>query len=150
MQAAAGERTGNAFRLQRRFKAPPEKVFRAWTDPQVLKRWWCPEGWTPAEMEVDLRAGGRYRIGMRRLTGGATVYVHGSFLQIDSPEKLVYTWRWENAFEGMPETRVTVRFAADGVFTLVMLTHENLPEIPVCLQHRSGWIAAWDRLETAL
>lgn len=101
-------------------------------------------------MEVDLRAGGRYRIGMRRLTGGATVYVHGSFLQIDSPEKLVYTWRWENAFEGMPETRVTVRFAADGVFTLVMLTHENLPEIPVCLQHRSGWIAAWDRLETAL
>jgi uncharacterized protein YndB with AHSA1/START domain len=147
MQQSAVERTGIAFRLQRRFDRPRETVFRAWTDPEVLKHWWCPEGWIPAEMEVDLRVGGSYRIGMRRRSGGAPVYVRGSFLEINSPEKLAYTWQWENAFENMPQTRVTVQFSSDGVTTVVALTHEHLPEIAVCLQHRSGWIAAWDRLE---
>ena len=43
-------RIGNAFRLQRRFAASREKVFRAWTDPEALIQWWCPEGWIPAEL----------------------------------------------------------------------------------------------------
>ena len=150
MQAAAADRTANAFKLTRLFKASREKVFRAWTEPEFLKQWWCPEGWTPAEMEVDLRVGGTYRIGMRRPGSHSAVYVRGSFLEVDPPEKLTYTWRWENAFPGMPETRVSVRFAEDGADTLAVLTHEELPAIPVCLQHRSGWIAAWARLETSL
>jgi len=109
MQLSAVERTGISFRLQRRFYRPRENVFRAWTDPEVLRRWWCPEGWIPAEIEVDLRVGGSYRIGMRRRSGGEPVYVCGSFLEVDSPEKLAYTWQWENAFEQMPQTRVTVQ-----------------------------------------
>jgi len=150
MQQSAVERTGIAFRLQRRFARPRENVFRAWTDPEVLKHWWCPEGWIPAEIEVDLRVGGSYRIGMRRRSGGAPVYVRGSFLEVNSPETLAYTWQWENAFEQMPRTRVTVQFISDGAATVVSLTHEHLPEIAVCLHHRSGWIAAWDRLERIL
>ena len=146
----AAEHTGIAFRIQRRFDCQREDVFRAWTDPEVLQHWWCPEGWIPAGIEVDLRVGGSYRIGMRRPRGGAPVYVRGSFLDVNSPEKLIYTWQWENAFEQMPQTRVTVQFIADGATTVVSLTHERLPEIPVCLQHRTGWIAAWDRLERIL
>ena len=147
MQLAAVERTGIAFRLQRRFDRARERVFRAWTDPAVLKHWWCPQGWVPAEIEMDLRVGGPYRIGMRRRSGGAPVYVCGSFLEVKSPEKLSYTWQWENAFELMPQTNVTVQFISEGATTLVLLTHEHLPEIAVCLQHRAGWIAAWHRLE---
>ena len=150
MQPATTEPTGLAFRLQRRFRAPREKVFRAWTDPEVLKRWWCPEGWTPAEIEIDLRAGGVYRFGMRRQIGEDPVFVRGCFLHVRPPEMLAYTWKWENAFPHMPQTRVTVEFMEDGATTLITLRHEDLPEIPVCLQHRSGWIAAWDRLERAL
>ena len=86
MQQSAVERTGIAFRLQRRFDRPRETVFRAWTDPEVLKYWWCPRGWIPAEIEVDLRVGGSYRIGMRRRSGGSAVYVRGSFLEI-SPRR---------------------------------------------------------------
>ena len=93
-----------------------------------------------------MRAGGAYRIGMCRRSGGAVVYVSGSFLEIRRPERLVYSWKWENAFEQMPETRVTVEFAPAGVGTILVLSHEYLPEIPVCLQHRSGWLAALDRL----
>ena len=55
-----------AIHAQRRFAAPPERVFHAWTEPEALKRWWCPPGWTAADIEVDLRVGGAYRIGMCR------------------------------------------------------------------------------------
>jgi len=115
-----------------------------------LKQWWCPQGWIPAEVDLELRVGGSYRIGMRRLSGGAPVYVRGSFLEVDPPEKLAYTWEWVNAFEQMPRTRVTVQFLAEGSTTIVSLTHEDLPEIPVCLQHRNGWIAALGRLGDVL
>jgi len=50
----------------------------------------------------------------------------------------------------MPKTHVTVQFTDLGAATELLLTHENLPEIPVCLEHRSGWLAAWTRLEHTL
>ena len=93
-----------AIHVRHTFAAQRERVFRAWTDPQVLKRWWCPPGWAPGEMQIDLRVGGAYRIGMRRLRSDAAVYVNGRFLEVNRPERLVYTWRWQNAFENMPET----------------------------------------------
>jgi uncharacterized protein YndB with AHSA1/START domain len=140
-----------AIHVRHTFAAPRESVFRAWTDPELLKRWWCPPGWAPAEMEIDLRVGGAYRIGMRRLRRDPAVYVHGRFLEVNCPERLVYTWRWQNAFENMPETQVTVMFT-DAAYggTEVVLKHENLPAIPVCLRHWNGWRAAWPRIEAAL
>lgn len=150
MIPALAAQTGFSIRLRQRFNAPRDRVFRAWTDPDVLKRWWCPNGWIPAEIEVDLRVGGVYRMGMQRLAGGAPVYVDGVFLDVRVPERLVYTWRWKNAFEGMPETCVTIQFFERGGATEVLLAHENLPEIPICLRHRSGWIAAWERIHSAL
>jgi uncharacterized protein YndB with AHSA1/START domain len=150
MMPALDAATGFCFRLQQRFNAPRDRVFQAWTDPEVLKRWWCPDGWVPAEMQIDLRAGGAYRIGMQRLAGGAAVYVDGVFLDVRVPERLVYTWRWKNAFKGMPETCVTVEFLERGGQTEVHLAHANLPEIPICLSHRQGWIAAFGRIHTAI
>jgi uncharacterized protein YndB with AHSA1/START domain len=122
----------------------------AWTKPEALRQWWCPEGWIPAEIDVDLCAGGAFRIGMRRLSGGTPVYVHGHFGDVQPPERLTYPGQWENAFDGMPQTHVTVQFTDLGAATELLLTHENLPEIPVCLEHRSGWLAAWTRLEHTL
>jgi len=144
------QQSGRAFRLRRRFEAPREEVFGAWTKAEALKRWWCPDGWTPAEIEIDLRAGGAFRIGMRRLSGGPAVYVRGWFQEVRAPERLTYTWQWENAFEEMGETRVIVEFREVGSGTELLLTHERLPEIPICLQHRSGWLIALDRIEHLL
>ena len=141
---------GILFRVEKRFEKPCDKVFHAWTDPDALTRWWCPEGWTPAEIEIDLRVGGDYRIGMRRAAGGAPVYACGTFLEVVRPQKLTYTWRWENAFERMPPTRVTVQFVADGAATILVLTHGRIPDAAVCLQHRSGWVAAMERVARVL
>jgi uncharacterized protein YndB with AHSA1/START domain len=150
MQLSTTRRAGIAFRIKKRFNAPREKVFDAWTKPEVLKQWWCPEGWTPTEIEVDLRVGGAFRIGMQRLSGGTTVYVRGRFSEIHAPETLSFSWQWENAFDGMPQTYVTLRFKDVGIETELLLMHQNLPEIPVCLQHRSGWLEAFNRMERVL
>ena len=147
MPQSANRPAGITFRIKKRFNAQRERVFEAWTKPEVLKQWWCPEGWTPTGIDVDLRVGGAFRIGMRRSGGGATVYVHGRFKELHPPEMLSYTWQWENAFEGMPETRVIVEFRDIGGATELSLTHENLPEIPGCLQHRNGWLSAFGRID---
>ena len=147
MQGPVPQPAGITLRLNRKFAAAREKVFRAWTEPEILKRWWCPPGWDPAEMQVDLRAGGSYRLGMRPAAGGQAVYVRGQFIEVRAPEKLVYTWRWEGAFEGMPESRIEVRFLESEGGTEVVLVHDNLPDVELWQQHRSGWIAACDRME---
>ena len=148
MAQSTTKQSGRAFRLTRRFAASREKVFDAWTNPEVLKQWWCPEGWVLTEVQIELRIGGAFRIGMRRWSGGSPVYVNGCFHEVSVPERLAYTWRWENAFEGMPETCVTVEFKDAGGATELSLIHAELPEIPICLQHRRGWLAALERIDS--
>ena len=144
-------RTGNlALRLTRRFAAPQERVFDAWTTAEALKRWWCPPRWEPERIEVDLRAGGAYYLGMRQLDGDSVVSIHGRFLEVHRPERLVYTWRWHGAFEGMPETRVTVEFRSIEGRTDVVLVHEHFPDVRLWQRHRSGWIDACDRMDQIL
>src|SRR6516225_10239331 len=109
MQSAAAHTPGLGIELQRRFRASPERVFRAWTQAPALREWWCPAGWVAGEIEIDLRVGGAYRIAMVRSGDpGPGVSVGGRFLEIRPPEHLVYTWRWEGAFDEMPETLVTL------------------------------------------
>ena len=66
------------------------------------------------------------------------------------PQRLVYTWIWENAFPEMPETRVTVEFTPHGGGTELTLIHEAIPGIALCLRHRSGWLDGFERLRGAL
>src|SRR5215472_17110501 len=91
------------FHIGRSFSAPADRIFRAWTDPYELERWWCPPGWTPAGLQLDLRAGGRFRFGMRRVGTAEIVYSHGRFIEVRVPKRIVYTWNWENAFPERPE-----------------------------------------------
>jgi uncharacterized protein YndB with AHSA1/START domain len=53
--AAQSQWTG--FELQRTFRASPERVFRAWTQPAALREWWCPSGWVAGEIAIDLQIG---------------------------------------------------------------------------------------------
>jgi uncharacterized protein YndB with AHSA1/START domain len=150
MQVPAAKGAAITLRLRRKFSKPTAQVFQAWTQPEALRRWWCPPGWQPAAIAVDVRVGGLYRIAMRRGSDNKEVSIEGRFLEVAPPHKLVYTWRWLGAFGQMPETRVTVEFLALDEGTEIVLTHENFPDIPSWQQHRSGWIAACDRMERIL
>jgi uncharacterized protein YndB with AHSA1/START domain len=137
------------LRLTRRFAAPREKVFQAWTTPEALKQWWGPPGHATPSAEVELRPGGRYRFGMRRLPDGPLFYLSGTYREVRPPERLVYTWRWEAEPE-YGETLVTVEFRDRGGSTEVVLTHELFPTPPMRDQHQRGWVGCLDRLADAL
>ena len=150
MATTVARTEGIELRLTRRFAAPRERVFDAWTTPEALKRWWCPSGWAATQMDIDLRAGGAYHLGMRQLEGGSLVSIEGRFLEVIRPARLVYTWRWRGAFEGIAETRVTVEFLEVAGGTEVVVVHDNFATVQLWQRHRSGWIAACDRMEQVL
>ena len=141
--AAQSQRTG--FELQRTFRASPERVFRAWTQPAALREWWCPSGWVAGEIAIDLQIGGTYSIAMSR--ADVRVSVSGAFLEVRPPERLVYTWRWEGAFAEMPETLVTLELQGSDIETRLTLHHDDFADAGIRQQHRSGWMAACDRLD---
>jgi uncharacterized protein YndB with AHSA1/START domain len=84
------EARDNDFILTRIFDAPREAVFKAWTDPGQFAQWWGPQGFTNPVCELDLRAGGAYRVTLRSPDGGEYP-LKGKYLEIVAPEKLVMT-----------------------------------------------------------
>jgi uncharacterized protein YndB with AHSA1/START domain len=76
--------------LERVFDAPPEKVFKAWTTPELLKQWFVPRPWTIAAVEHDLRPGGLSRVVMRN-PEGQEFDNPGVFLEVIANRKLVFT-----------------------------------------------------------
>ena len=142
-------RTENTLNLRWTFKASREKVFRAWTDPEELKKWWGPEGYATPSAEVDLRVGGKYRLGMRKLPDGEIFYLTGIYREVRPPERLVYSWRWEAEPE-YGETQVTVDFRQAGNSTEVVLTHEFFPTGKARDDHNRGWSSCLDRLAKLL
>lgn len=133
-----------ALRLRRVFAAPRQRVFDAWTRPEELKRWCAPsEDYSTPIAEIDLRVGGRYRIGMKSPDGNLYV-VTGTYREVQPPEKLVYTWSWEGGEMG--ETLVTVEFREVEGATELVLTHELFPDTKAREDHEQGWTGCLERL----
>jgi uncharacterized protein YndB with AHSA1/START domain len=145
-QTGAGP-AGIGIALQRRFRASPDRVFRAWTEPAALREWWCPAGWVAGEIAIDPRPGGTYRIEMRRSGGGERLAVRGEFLDVMPPWRLVYSWIWEGAFPETAPTLVTVEIDGSPDETLLTLRHDDFTDAGIREQHRTGWIAACNRLD---
>ncbi len=136
--------------LKRRFKAPPAKVFAAWTDPEKIKRWMGPGEIKAVVTETDARVGGRYRIVMRA-SNGEEHDVGGVYREVVANEKLVFTWAWKVTPPDQPhESLVTVLFKSDDGGTLLTLTHERLFDEESRQGHEKGWIGALDKLERLL
>ena len=129
--------------VRRQIKATPEKLFAAWTRPELLMCWWGPEGVACPAAEIDLRVGGSYRIA-NRFPDGNIIWIAGMFEEIDAPRRLVYTWKLDSQ-TGPPE-RVTVCFVADGDLTEVVVTHERIPNEAARTGHQRGWAGCLDSL----
>jgi uncharacterized protein YndB with AHSA1/START domain len=80
--------------VSRVIPASREEAFKAWTDPEQIKRWFGPGEFRTPEAEFDLRPGGSYRFVMEA-PGGNPMPISGTYHEIDEPSLLVYTWKWE-------------------------------------------------------
>jgi uncharacterized protein YndB with AHSA1/START domain len=138
-----------AFRLERTFAAAPEEVFDAWTNPEVLQRWWAAQpSWTSPGCDVDLRVGGRYVLRMRDDRTGELHVVAGEYREVVRPRRLVYTWCWQG--EDGPDpghvSLVTIEFHPEGDATTVVLEHSGLPSEDSRRRHGEGWRATFESL----
>ena len=138
------------LRVERLLDGSPERIFAAWTDPQLLLRWWAAEpDWTAADAATDVRVGGRYRLSMRDATGGVRS-VAGEYLEVDPPHRLVYTWAWESkdaAAVTRDVTIVAVDFLGEGSATRVVLEQRGFASDADMHDHDHGWRGCLDNLE---
>jgi uncharacterized protein YndB with AHSA1/START domain len=144
----AGERVV----VRRVIPATRERVFRSWTEPELLQRWWGPGGFTCPAAQVDLRPGGTYRLVMLGPPGVPEMSVTGTYRRVDPPELLVYTWRWDSGPAASPdESLVTVEFnRVDDDHTEVIVTHQRFPTGHDASPYRSGWEEGLEKLEAAI
>jgi NADPH2:quinone reductase len=144
--------------ITRVFEAPRNLVFKAWTEPESLKRWWSPKDFTCPVSTVDLRPGGKY-LNCMRSPEGKDYWSQGVYREIVEPERIVYTDTFadENGNPVSPETYgmssdwsaealVEVNFAEHGGKTEVTLRHSPIKpgsERDMC---RQGWNECLDKL----
>ncbi len=123
---------------------PPERVFRALTDPDELIQWWgSPDTYQLTEATSDLRVGGKWRTDGRGATGPFSVT--GEYLEIDPPRKLVQTWRpsWDG------DNPTTIHYLLDAIEsgTRVTVRHEGFGDRTAsCDSHSRGWERVLDWL----
>ena len=136
-----------ALSVSRVYPCPRELVFKAWTEPVRLERWFCPNPSNRVKAQIDLKVGGHYRIAMVNPSGESWV-IGGEYREIERPGKLVFTWNWEDSEE--PTSLVTVSLSEVQNGTLVELVHDKLDSSESQQQHLQGWTLTFERLAAYL
>lgn len=131
--------------VTRLIDAPRRLVFRAWTQPEHVVRWWGPKGFTTIHCEMDIRVGGAYRCGMRSPQGTEHWKV-GVYREIVEPERIVFTFAWEDAY-GNPghELLTTVTFDEHGTKTRLTLRQSMFETTEKRDDHGTGWTSCLER-----
>ena len=129
--------------ITKRFAAPRERVFRAWTDAEHLRHWFFPGD---AAAEVDLRVGGRYCITKYAPDGTIEAMVGGTYHEVQPPVKLVFSWLGEAPDPDPSETLVTVELHEVDGMTEMVVTHERFPALTGQEGHAIGWHCCLARL----
>jgi len=140
--------------IKRLIKAPRERVFEAWTDPEKLKKWFGPdENFAVPSTKLDLCVGGKYRIQMKNPDGEFHTAV-GTYREIKPPERLIFTWAWEkdgseSDFGEVEPTEmlIALEFRARGKETELVLTQTQFASVESRDRHEHGWNGCFDQLE---
>jgi uncharacterized protein YndB with AHSA1/START domain len=135
------------FTIERHLAAPRALVWKLWTDPTEMSRWYHPAGFTtPVEtVEVDLRVGGHYRYTMIDGDSGEQYPTGGEYVEIREPERLVFTWG--DPADPFSTATVVLDEVDDG--TLLRFTLRGAVGQPGDDSFYDGWSQALDELEVA-
>jgi uncharacterized protein YndB with AHSA1/START domain len=138
-----------SLNLRRHYPVAPEKVWRAWTEPQALKQWWGPGGPEAVSLvQLDVRVGGRFRI----VFGGARGDEHevqGTYKEVVPNRRLAFTWTWPRTTPER-ESLVTITFNAVAGGTELDFVHAQHFDEKVRDGHLQGWSEAFVKLERYL
>ena len=131
--------------ITRMIDAPRPLVFKAWTEPGQIDRWWGPKGFVTIDHDMDIRPGGAYRFRMRS-PAGTEHRKRGVYREIVEPERIVFTFAWEQPDGRVgPETLLTVTFEEVGGKTRLTLRQGVFDSAETRHSHASGWTSCLER-----
>lgn len=128
----------NTVRLHRVIAAKPEKVYRAFIDPEAMVKWLPPNGFTGKVHHVDARVGGTYKMSFTNFTTGKSHGFGGEYKELVPQQRLRYTDKFDDP--NLPgEIQVTITLQAVSVGTELTIVQENLPDVIPAEACYLGW-----------
>lgn len=132
------------------FAVSPERAFQAWTDPEIVVKWFGRAPNTLHSAMIDLRPGGRWRF-VETQDDKKSVGFEGRYLEIQPAERLVFSWskvvtQADGALDATPDSRVEVAFAPKGKGTHIRLVHSEIQDQAT----RQGFSGGWQRAFTTM
>lgn len=135
------------LQIVKTFAASRDLLWRAWTDPVMLRKWSCPTGFSIEFDEGDVKVGGKWRSGMRAPDGVLHVAA-GTYREISKPSRLVFTHGWENE-KGVVnhETLVEIDFEEKQGKAVMTFVQSGFKSVESRDGHEGGWSEAFIKLE---
>src|SRR5262245_64400839 len=129
---------GNTIRLHRVLRSTPERVYKAFLDPDAMVKWLPPNGFTAKMHHMDARVGGTYRMSFTNFTTGSSHSFGGKFLELTPGERLRYTDEFDDpSLPGVIQVTVTLKKVSVG--TEVHIVQEGVPEVIPAEACYLGW-----------
>ena len=135
----------NKVQFHRVIATKPEKVYRAFLEPDAVASWFPPYGFLCTVHELEAKVGGKHKMSFRNFTTGVDHSFGGKYLELVPNERLVYTDRFDDP--NLPgEMKVTVELKAVAVGTEITIVQENLPDVIPPEACYLGWQDSLDKL----
>jgi uncharacterized protein YndB with AHSA1/START domain len=149
-KSAASAATAKPLELTitRTFDAPRDLVYKLFTEPAHIMKWMGPRDFEPGKFTQDARVGGKWRGMLHPIDGGRDLWQGGTFLEIDPPKHVSYTFAWDDE-NGKPgeETIVTLDFEAHGNKTKLTFNQSGFTSQGERDGHDEGWSQTFDKLD---
>lgn len=130
--------TAASVRIDRHYRAAPEKVWRAWTDPQALSCWFGPgDGPSLVTADLDVREGGRFVLAFKT-PDGETQQASGDYQTVQPDRLLVFSWAWKGTPERVSRISIALSPAGDGG-TDLSFVHDRFFDDQSRANHERGW-----------
>ena len=131
-------RSGNTIELHRVLTSTPEKIWRAFTQPDAFARWLPPNGFTAHVYELDAVVGGSYRMSFTNFTTGGEMFFGGNYLELRPNECIAYTASLEDPnLPGEMTTHITIKPVSVGVE--IQITQSGIPAVIPAEACHLGW-----------
>ncbi len=135
-----------SLRLVRVIKAPPERVYQCFLDPDAMAKWLPPHGFTGHVHAMDARVGGKYRMSFSTINKKWTSFFGGTYKELVPGKRIVHTDKFEDASMGDSEMTVTIDFKPVKGGTEITILQEGIPAGPAADGAPYGWSQSLDNL----
>jgi len=128
----------NTVKFQRMVRTTPQRLYKAFIDPDAMAKWLPPNGFTGRVHEMDARVGGGYQMSFTNFGTGSSHSFRGKFVEMMPGERLVYTDRFDDP--NLPgEMKVTVTFKGGPIGTELNIVQEGIPDVIPAEACMLGW-----------